>query len=104
MRTILTLSSIGLTLALSGAVQATSANRTAFLERTASTNEQIQNYYRHKRYYRQDENRARDERSMTNRRNRDGAGTAQPGVRKPVLTPEPAVFRAPIVRERPQIA
>jgi hypothetical protein len=108
MRTTITLSSIGLTLALSGAALATSVNRSAFLERTGYANEQLQNHYRHKRYYRHDQDRARGESSGTSRlqegRGRDGVGTARPQVRKPALRPEPAVLRGPVVRERPQIA
>jgi hypothetical protein len=108
MRTIITLSSLGLTLALSGATLATPVARSAFLERTGTVHEQMQNHYRHKRYYRHHQDRAPGEGSGTNRlqdgRSRDGVGTARPHVRKPALRPEPAVFREPVGRQRPQIA
>jgi hypothetical protein len=106
MRTIITLSSLGLTLALSGAALAAPANRSA--DRTGYASEQLQNHYRHKRYYRHDQDRARGEGSGMSRlqdgRGRDGVGTARPQVRKPALRPEPAVLRGPVGRERPQIA
>jgi hypothetical protein len=103
MRTIIALSSLGLTLALSGAAHATPVNRSAFLERAGSASESVQSYYRHKRYYRQDEERTRDQRANTHRQAPQGNGTARPGVRKPAVTPEPAVFREPVARQRPQI-
>jgi hypothetical protein len=114
MRTITTLSSLGLTLALGGAVLANPVDRYAqpldryaFLERTANANDQLQNYYRHKRYYRHDQRRERGEGSGTSRsqhhRDRDGVGTARPEVRKPVLRHEPAVLRGPGVRVRFQV-
>jgi hypothetical protein len=107
MRTIITLSSLGLTLALSGATLATPVGRSAFLERAGTAHEQMQNHYRHKRYYRHHQDRAPGEGSGTSRlqdgRSRDGVETA-PQARKPALRPEPAVFREPVGRERPQIA
>jgi hypothetical protein len=111
MRTTITLASLGLTLALGGAVVANPVDRYAqpldryaFLERTTHANEQIQNYFRHKKYYKHDQRRGRGEGSGTSRsqdqRNRDGVGTAPPEVRKPVLRQEPAVLRGPGVRVR----
>jgi hypothetical protein len=108
MRTIITLSSVGLILALSGATLATPVGRSAILEHTGTAHEQMQNHYRHKRYYRHHQDRAPGEGSGTSRlqdgRSRDGVGTARPQMRKPALRPEPAVFREPVARERPQVA
>jgi hypothetical protein len=108
MRTIITLSSLGLTLALSGAALANPVGRSAFLERTGSAHEQMQNHYRHKRYYRHHQDRDRGEDSGASRlqdgRSRDGVGRARPEVREPAVQPEPAVLRGPVARERPQIA
>jgi hypothetical protein len=107
MCTMITLSSLGLTLALSGVTPANPIERSALLERTSYANEQLQNHYRHKRYYRHGQDRPRGVDSGTNRlqgrRDRDGLGAAPPQVRKPMLTPEPAVWREPVARERPQI-
>jgi hypothetical protein len=103
MRTIITLSCLGLTLALSGAALATPASRSAQIERLGSSAEQMQNYYRHKKYYGHGQDRTRGERSHLDRRNPDGTGTSRPEVRKPALTTEPAVFREPVAREHPQI-
>jgi hypothetical protein len=104
MRTIITLSCLGLTLALSGSVPVTPASRAAQIERTSPSNEQMQNHYRHKRYYGHGQDRPRGEPSGRDRRNRNGTGTAKPEMPKPALTPEPAVFREPVARPRPQIA
>jgi hypothetical protein len=104
MRTIITLS--GLALLLSGAALATPVDRSGSLKPAAAASDHMQNYYRHKRYYRHDQDRARNEGSGPSRlqdRDRDGVGTARPEVRKPAVRPEPAVFRGPVVRERPQI-
>jgi hypothetical protein len=105
MRTIITLSALGLTLALGGATFANPAERSALLERSGHVNDQLQNHYRHKRYYRHDQDRHRGPDSGANRLQgrRDGLGTTPPQARKPALKPEPAVWRAPAVRERPQI-
>jgi hypothetical protein len=102
MSTIITLSSLALTLALSGAALATPANRSAFPERTGFANEQMQNYYRHKRYYQHDQDRARGEGRVEDRRDGAGVGTARPALPSLAIRPEPAaVLRAPVVRERP---
>jgi hypothetical protein len=107
MRAIITLSALGLTLALGSVTLANPVERSALLERTGYANEPLQNHYRHKRYYRHDQDRSRGGDSGTNRlqgrRDRDGLGTAPPQARKPVLKHEPAVWREPVVRERPQI-
>src|SRR5918992_6362715 len=105
MRTIITLSALGLTLALGGATFANPAERSALLERTGQANEQLQNHYRHKRYYRHDQDRLRGLDSGANRQGRrDGRGTTAPQARKPELKTEPAVWRQPVVRTRPQIS
>jgi hypothetical protein len=103
MRTIVTLSALGLTLALSAAAIANPVERSALLERTGYATDQLQKHYRHKRYYRHDQNRARGQGHLQDRRDRTGAGTARPEVRKTTLRPEPAVWREPVVRERPQV-
>jgi hypothetical protein len=100
MSTIITLSSLGLTLALSGAALATPANRSAFLERTGFANEQMQNYYTHKRYYRHEQDRARGEGRLQDRRQPHGVGAARPALPTPAIRPAPAVLREPVVRER----
>jgi hypothetical protein len=105
MSTIITLSSLGLTLALSGAALATPANRSVFLdERTGfakEQKEQLQNYYRHKRYYRHEQDRARGDGLLQDRRSLDGVGAARPALPTPAIRPEPTVLREPVVRERP---
>jgi hypothetical protein len=101
MSTIITLSSLGLTLALSGAALATPANRSAFRERTGFASEQMQNYYWHKRYYRHEQDRARGEHRLQDRRYPPGVGAARPALPRPAIQPEPAVLREPVVRERP---
>jgi hypothetical protein len=107
MRPIITISTLGLALAVSGAALAAPADLSRFLKPAAAAKDQLQNYYRHKRYYRHDQDQARSEGSGPNRlqerRNRDGVGTARPDVRKPPVSPEPAVFREPVVRERIQL-
>jgi hypothetical protein len=50
MRTIITLSSLGLALALGGAALAGPVNRSAMLEHARHANEQMQNHYSSKRY------------------------------------------------------
>jgi hypothetical protein len=104
MRAIITLSSLGLALALSGAALATPASRSAVLEPAGLAKEQLQNHYRHKRYYRHEQDRARGEGRLQDRRHRDGVGAARPALRQPPIRPEPAVFRKPVVLGRPQIA
>lgn len=92
MRTLITLSSLGLTLALglSSAALAVPGDRYAYLEsRKSALN---QNYYLHKRYYRHDQDGARGEGSGTTRLpDRQGVGLASPDVHKPVVLPEPMV-------------
>jgi hypothetical protein len=101
MRTIITLSALGLTLALGlgSAALAAPGNRSALLQSRDSAIEQNRNHYLHKRYYGHDQDRARDERSGTTRLpapddigtvSPDGIGTASPDVRKPVTPREPA--------------
>jgi hypothetical protein len=83
MRTIITLSSLGLTFAL-GLSSAALAAPGAFSRESAAA--QNQNRSLHKRYYRLDLNRARGEGSGTTRvPSRDGTGTAGPDVRKPLV-------------------
>src|SRR5919108_4574781 len=104
MRTIITLSSLALTLALGlgNAAHARPGDRSR-----GSAIEQNQNHYLHKRFYRNDQNRARGESSATtrypDRRAPDDLGAARPEVRKPFARPEPAVWHGPVVRERAQI-
>jgi hypothetical protein len=94
MRTIITLASLGLVLGLGSAAIAESG------ERYASRAVENQNYYLHKRFYRQNEDRARPDHSGTTRLpapdgagtvSPDGIGTASPDARKPVVLPEPVV-------------
>jgi hypothetical protein len=91
MRTIITLSSLGLTLALGlgSAALAAPGERYALLERRDTA---IGTHYLHKRFYRHDQDRARGEGSGTTRLpDRDSIGTASPDVRKPVVQTEPVV-------------
>jgi hypothetical protein len=94
MRRIIPLSSLGLTLALSGAALATPVDpwerpvdRHAFLERRGYANEPLLDYYRHKRYYRHDQDRARDKASgkirLPRRRDPDGGGPLRPEAPEP---------------------
>jgi hypothetical protein len=96
MRTTITLSSLGLTLALSGAALATPVgplekpvDRHAFLERRGSAKEPLLDYYRHKRYYRDQQDRARDQGSgkirLPRRRDPNGPGTVRPEAPEPVV-------------------
>jgi hypothetical protein len=100
MRKIITLSSLGLTLALSGAALATPADplekpvdRHAFLERRGYANQPLLDYYRYKRYYRHDLDRARDQASgkirLPRRRDPDGGGTVRPEAPEPVVRGRP---------------
>jgi hypothetical protein len=100
MRKIITLSSLGLTLALSGAALATPVDplekpvdRHAFLERRGNAKEPLLDYYRHKRYYRHDQDRARDKASgkirLPRRRDPDGAAPVAPEVPEPVVRVRP---------------
>jgi hypothetical protein len=83
MRTMITLSTLGLTLAL-GLSSAALAAPSALSRDSAAAQQQTQ--YLHKKYYRHDQNRARGEGSGTARvPSRDGIGTASPDVRKPVV-------------------
>jgi hypothetical protein len=93
MRTILTISSLGLTLALGLGTAALAAPGDRYaLQSRDSAIEQNRNHYLHKKYYRHDQDRARGEGSGTTRLpDRDGVGTANPDVRKPVIGPEPVV-------------
>jgi hypothetical protein len=78
MRTIITLSFLGLTLALGlgSAALAAPGGRASVIE----------NHYLHKRFYSHDQDRSRGEASGTTRLpKRDGVGTASPDVRKPVV-------------------
>ena len=86
MRMIITLTSLGLTLALGlGDTARAAPGGIALLEgRDAAA--QTQNYYLHKKYYRHNADRARGDRSGTTRNpNQDAVGTANPDVRKPVV-------------------
>jgi hypothetical protein len=96
MRMIITLPFIGLTLALSGAALATPVSRIekpvdrhALLERKGYANEPLLDYYRHKRYYRHDQDRARDQTSgkirLPRRRDPEGPATVRPDVPEPVV-------------------
>jgi hypothetical protein len=96
MRKIIPLSTLGLTLALSGAALATPVDplekpldRHAFLERRGYAKEPFLDYYRHKRYYRHDQDRARDQASgkirLPRRRDPDGGGTIRPEPPEPVV-------------------
>ena len=104
MRTIITLSSLGLTLVLGlgDAAHARPGDRYS-----GSAIEQNHDHYLHKRFYRNDQDRARGEVSATprhpDRRNPDDLGAARPEVRKPVAQPEPAVWHGPALRKRAQI-
>jgi hypothetical protein len=83
MRTIITLSSLGLTLAL-GLSSAALAAPGALSRDSAAAQHQTQ--YLHKKYYRHDQSRARGEGfGMTRVPSQDGIGTASPDVRKPVV-------------------
>ena len=100
MRTILTLFSLGVMLALGGAALAKPADRHAkrvdrhavHLDRKGNAAEQNRNYYRHKRYYRHDEGR-REKGSGTirlpRRRDHDGFGKERPNVRQPPVRARP---------------
>jgi hypothetical protein len=113
MSKIITLSSLGLTLALGGAAlispingNAEPASRYAFLERTG-TSEQLQNHYRHKRLYQHDQRRNRENSGASRHPDRSenkGLGRARPELRKPVLPVDPAVLRGPVARQRLQLA
>jgi hypothetical protein len=113
MSKIITLSFLGLTLALGGAAlispvngYAEPASRSAFLERTG-TGDQLQNHYRHKRLYQHDQRRNRENSGasrLPDRGENKGLGTARPELRKPVLPVDPAVLRGPAARQRPQVA
>jgi hypothetical protein len=106
MRTMITLSSLGLTLALglASAAHARPGDRYAHFDGRGSGFEQNQNYYLHKRYYRHDQNRARSDGSGSTRlpdsRGGDGVGEARPEVREPMIRPEPAVWHELLARER----
>jgi hypothetical protein len=101
MRALITLPSLGLTLALGlgSAALAQPGERYALLEsRDAAA--ATQNHYLHKKYYGHSEDRAPGGRSGTTRLpaqdgigiiSPDGVGTASPDVRKPVVQPESAV-------------
>jgi hypothetical protein len=95
MRTIITLSSLGLSFAVSGGPVATPVDRLekpvdrhALLDRRGYAKQPFLDYYRHKRYYRHDEDRARDQDSgqiqRPRRRDPDGAGTTRPETPEPV--------------------
>jgi hypothetical protein len=84
MRTIITLSFLGLTLAL--------GLGSAALAAPGGRDSAIENHYLHKRYYSHDQDRARGAGSGTTRLpKKDGVGTASPDVRKPMVQPEPVV-------------
>lgn len=100
MRMIITLSAVGLTLACGEAALskpvdhlANPAYRPVFLDRKGHGNEQLRDYYRHKRYYRHDQSRPRDQSSGTirlpRRRDRDDVGTVRPEEREPMVRARP---------------
>jgi hypothetical protein len=93
MRTIITLSSLGLTLALSGAGLATPANRSVL----GLSKEQLQNYYIHKRYYRHEQDRACGEGLL---QDRGGVGAAATPLARAVSA-WAAPGGEPVVRECP---
>ena len=112
MSKIITLSSLGLTLALGGAALISpvsgyaDSTAYAFVERTA-TGDQLQNHYRHKRLYQHDQRRDRDNSGasrLPDRRENKDIGRARPELRKPVLPVDPAVLRGPVAHQRLQIA
>ena len=75
MRTMITLSVLGLTLALSGAAGASPLDR--------STGEQLQTYRFHKRIYGHDQKRSVGTDRLQDRGDRPAVGTASTVVRKP---------------------
>jgi hypothetical protein len=117
MRTILTQSSLGLALALSGAAIARPVDTSAFLEHTSFANEQMPIHYRHKRCYPDDRcyraDRLHDRLYRHKQPHSQGTdrpqtpndsptvGTGRPEAGKSVR-PEPPVWREPTVRERLQ--
>jgi hypothetical protein len=113
MSKILTLASLGLTLAIGGAAlvspvngYADSAPRYAFVDRTA-TGDQLRNHYRHKRLYQHDQRRNGENSGasrLPDRSENKGLGTARPELRKSVLPVDPAVLRGPAARQRLQVA
>jgi hypothetical protein len=103
MQTIITLSTLGLALALSGAAFANPVNGSALLERTGYANERMQIYRMHKRIYKHDQKPSGGTGRLQDRRDRPALGTVPPEVRKPAVRPESAVWREPVARQRPQI-
>ena len=113
MSKILTLSSLGLTLAIGGAALVSPVNgyadampRYAFVEQT-STGDQLRNHYRHKRLYQHDQRRDRDNSGasrLPDRPENKDLGRARPELRKPVLPVDPAVLRGPVAHQRLQVA
>ena len=114
MRTFITLSSLGLAVALSGAALANPVDRSALLEHTGYANQHMQIHYWHKRYphdrygrpdrlhdrlygHRQTHSRG------TGPSERPSVGTGRPEMRQPAVRPEAPVWRERIVRQRPQI-
>ena len=116
MRTTITLSSLGLALALSGAALATPVDRSAVLDHTGYANQQMLVHHHksyphdrsdrpdrlHDRLYRHKQTSPRDTGRLPDPSDGPAIGTGRPEVRQPAVRPEPPVWREPIVGQRSQ--
>src|SRR5919108_2915115 len=118
MRTTITLPSLGLALALSGAALANPVDRPDVLAQTVYADEKMQIHYWHKRYphdrldragrlhdrlYRDNQTHPRGTGRLQDPSDGPAIGTGRPEVGKPALRPVPPLWREPKIGQRAQI-